>query len=419
LSTDPNAESRDVIVTLHDAPAQWRATTARPAAISPFRLKPSSLLLTCLLLVVSSVAWRKGAYFSGGADIVVVSKAALTLLAVGFALLMPRKPGAWAEFRASPVLWLGGYLTISIIGAILNSDGFPSLVLAVRLSLMALALLLLIVSHPWEDVISAISTAMLLLAAFGALTGLSSLAETGRLYGGIPPLNANEIALLVSVPILVLFWKCVESSASRFEYVALLPLFGVVWLTGARTTLAALVVAVMLVVATTSRVPQVVAAGLVATIPVVLYITYFTPLVNDFAGRGGTSGITTLNSRTVAWTAAIRYADTLTERLFGSGLALKQIPVSAAYRTEQILDSTWMSALIQAGYLGISVLLILVFGSLIKAFQLPAPERSLILASAALVVIVSVLESGMFDTSPAFIIFFAMSIISHRVVAKE
>jgi hypothetical protein len=142
-------------------------------------------------------------------------------------------------------------------------------------------------------------------------------------------------------------------------------------------------------------------------------------LVNDFAGRGGTSNITTLNSRTVAWTAAVRYSDTLTESLFGSGLALKTIPVSAAYRTEQILDSTWMSALIQAGYLGIGLLLILVFGSLIKAFQLPVPERSLILASTALVVIVSVLESGMFDTSPAFIIFFAMSIISHRVVAKE
>jgi hypothetical protein len=109
----------------------------------------------------------------------------------------------------------------------------------------------------------------------------------------------------------------------------------------------------------------------------------------------------------------------LTESLFGSGLALKAIPVSAMYRTEQILDSTWMSALVQVGYLGVGLLLILVFGSLIKAFQLPAPERSLILASVGLVTMVSVLESGMFDTSPAFIIFFTMSIISHRVVAKE
>jgi hypothetical protein len=419
LSTHPIAESRSIIVTQHDAPARWRTTSTRPATVSPFRVKPSPLLLTCLLLVVSSVAWRKGTYFSGGADIVVLSKAALTLLALAIALVMPRKPGAWGKFRASPVLWLGGYLTISVIGAILNSDGFASIVLAIRLSLMALALLLLIVSNPWEDVISAIATSMLLLAAFGALTGLSSLAETGRLYGGIPPLNANEIALLVSLPILLLFWKCVESKASHFEYLALLPLLGVVWLTGARTTMAALVVALMLVVATTSRVPQVVAAVLAAAIPVVLYITYFTPWVNDFAGRGGTSGITTLNSRTVAWTAAVRYSDTLTESLFGSGLALKTIPVSAMYRTEQILDSTWMSALIQVGYLGIGLLLVLVVGSLIKAFQLPAPERSLILASLALVTVVSVLESGMFDTSPAFIIFFTMSVISHRVVTKE
>lgn len=386
------------------------------ATLSPLRVKPSMLLLCCLLLVVSSVAWRKGAYYSGGADAVVVVKAALTCAAVLLAWLMPRTRESWARFRATPMVWLAGYLLISVIGASLSGELTPSLVLAVRLSLLALGLLLLVVSHPWQDVLSALSGSMLLLTAFSIVTGLGSLADTGRLYGGLPPLNANEICLLISVPVVLLFWKVVNGAAKRAEYVAIFPLVGIVWLTGSRTGLAALIVVLALILLMAPRVPTPVVVGLALAIPAIIYVTFFTPLVGDFASRGeDTASVTTLNSRTVAWQAAFDYPDTLAETLVGSGLSLKQIPVTAMYRNEQILDSTWVSALLQVGYLGVALLLLFVVSSFIRALQLPRPRRSLVLGLLILVIMVSVLESGMFDTTPAFIVFFTMSLLAHQV----
>ncbi len=371
--------------------------------------------MTCLLLVVAAVPWRRGTFFSGGTDIVVITKAGLTVLAVGLAWLMPRKPGTWARFRAAPVVWLGLYLTISVIGGVVNGDGFSSAVLAVRLALMAFALLLLTVSHSWQSVVSAVSSSMLLLAAFSSITGVSSIAATGRLYGGIPPINANAICLLISVPVALLFWKTLYARARRYEYIMIIPLLGVIWLTGARTGLAALIVTLMIMLVLAPRVPTVTAVGVITAIPVMLYVTFFTPILIEFAGRGDLAGVTTLNSRTVAWTAALNYAETLPERLVGSGLALKQIPVTALYRSEQILDSTWMSALIQVGYLGVGVLVVLVLGTLIRALALPRAERALVFPLTAMVTIVSVLESGLFDTAAPFIVFFTMSVLANRV----
>jgi hypothetical protein len=398
---------------------QLERTAVEPApGVRVFTFRPFPLFFTCLLLVVSSVAWRKGAFYSGGLDIVVVSKAALTVLAVVVALLMRRPPGAWARMRAAPVLWLGSYLLISIIGGVMNADGLPTIVLAGRLALLAFALVLITVSHPWQAVISAMSSAMLVLAGFGALTGLGSLAQTGRLYGGIPPLNANEICLLVSVPVIVLFWKAVHGTASRVEFYAVAPLLGVVWLTGSRTGLAGLVTVMVLLLVLAPRVPPRVVAGIATVIPVVLFITFLTPLVADYAVRGDLQSVTTLNSRTVAWRAAVDYADSPPVQIFGSGLALKQIPVTALYRDEQMLDSSWVSALIQAGYVGSMILLLFVLATLVRAFRLPRPERLLIGGLALLVTLVGVLESGMFDTAPAFIVFFTMAMLAHRVVDR-
>lgn len=388
------------------------------AAVRTLTLRPFPLFLTCLLLVVSAVPWRKGAFYSGGVDSVVVAKAALTVLAVVIALLMRRPPGAWSRMRAAPVLWLGTYLLISVVGGVLHADGLPAVVLAARLALLAFALVLITVSHPWHAVVSSLSSAMLLLAGFGSLTGLGSLAETGRLYGGIPPLNANEICLLVSVPVIVLFWKAANGVGSRREFLALGPLLGVIWLTGARTGLTVLAVVLVLLVVLAPRVPVHVVAGIVATVPVALAVTFLTPYVAAFAGRGDLAGVTTLNSRTVAWRAAFDYNDTLSEMLVGSGLALKKIPVTALYRDEQMLDSTWVSAMLQVGYLGTVVLLLFVLATVLRAFRLPGPERLLVAAPALLVSIVSVLESGMFDTAPAFIVFFTMSMLAHRVVDR-
>ena len=376
---------------------------------------PMRLYVVFLLLLVSSVAWRRGAYFSGGVDSVVLAKAGLTVLAFTIAALTPRLPGATATVRAAPLLWLLGYLTVATVGALLVGDPLPSFVLAARVGLLALTVLLVALSHPWTAVMSALAGSMLALAVVGSVTGISSLAETGRLYGGIPPLNANEICFLVSVPLVITFWRCVTGGGRWFEYAALPALLGVVWLTGARTGLAALVLALLLVLALTPRIPSAVAALSAVAAPVVVYLTFFTPLFSEYAGRGGVSDLVTLNSRTVAWRSAISYHDTLSGHLFGGGLSLKQVPVSAMYRSEQILDSTWLSAILQAGYVGLALLVLIVLSTTVAALRLGQPHRALVVALVAMVAVVSVLESGMFDTTPAFILFLVLVLFTHRV----
>ncbi|QDB80176.1 hypothetical protein FE251_12870 [Georgenia wutianyii] len=391
---------------------------ARPAAAPTLRavtLRPFSLVLTFLLLLVSAVAWRRGAFYEGGLDVVVVTKAVLTVVAVGIALLTPRPPGAWGRVRAAPVIWLATYLAISVAGGILNADGLPAAVLAARLALLALALVLVTVTHPWQDVLSALSSAMVILAGVGAVTGVGSLAETGRLYGGIPPLNANVICLLLSVPVLLLFWKALTRVASAREVAAFVPLLAVIWLTGSRTGLSVLLVVLALLFVLTPRVRPPMVAGVVVAATSLLLVAVLTPYVAAFAGRGTLADITTLNSRTVAWSAAADYADTLSQQLFGSGLALKQIPVTALYRNEQILDSSWVSALLQVGYVGSAVLALLVLAALWHAVHLPSPQRLLVAALIVLVTLLGVLESGLFDTAPAFIVLFTATVIAYRL----
>lgn len=398
-----------------------RSQPVTPAALEPgltvkaFTLRPFSLFLTCLLLVVSAVPWRRGTFYDGGADVVVAAKAVVTVVAVAIALLTPRLPGAWARMRAAPVIWLGSYLLISIIGGVVNAEGVPAFVLACRLALLAFALVLITVTHPWQSVVSAMSSAMLVLALFGAVTGAGTLAETGRLYGGIPPLNANAIFLLVSVPLIVLSWKALLGTATVLEMASLIPLLGVIWLTGSRTGLGVLMVALALLVVLTPRVRPPVVGGVIVAATGLLLVSILTPYVAAFVGRGTFADIATLNSRTVAWKSASDYADTLAQQLFGSGLALKQIPVRALYRDEQILDSSWVSALLQVGYIGTVVLLLFVVSTLLRAFRLPGPERLLIAALALLVTLQGVLESGLFDTAPAFIVFFTAAMFAHRV----
>ncbi len=395
------------------------ADTETPSAVrsadSQSKTLAFGLFLACLLLVVSSVAWRQGVYFSGAADPVVLAKAALTLLALGIAWLMPRPPGTWWRFRAAPVIWIGTYVAISIVGGLLNGDPVASVILAFRLCLFALVLLLLAVTHPWEQLLIALAAAMLLVGCLASVTGISSFSETGRLNGTIPPLHPNAICFLISAPAVVVFWRCVIGPARKIAYVGLIPLLGIVWLTGSRTGLATLVLGLILVLILSGRLPTPVAGALLVAIPIILYLTFFTPYITEFATRGDPGNVTSLSSRTTAWAAAQNYADTTGEKLFGSGLALKEIPVSAAYRTEQILDSSWFSALLQAGFLGVAVAGLFVIVTLVRSLQLPRPQRSLTFALASMLAVGSVLESGLFDTSTEFIVFFAIAIMTGEV----
>ncbi|WP_193611441.1 hypothetical protein [Nocardioides lijunqiniae] len=388
------------------------AATARrppPPVVSPLSRPALRPLLTCLLLLVSAVAWRKGSYFSGGVDVVVLAKAALGVTALALAATAPARGVPWRRFPVGPLPLLAVYLGVTTIGAALHDSALPTVVLAARVVLIATTAVFLVHAFPVAELLSTLTAAMLLLAGFASVTGVGSLAS-GRLYGGLPPLNANEISLLVSVPLLCLVWRCVHHWATWQDVAAILPCLGVIWLTGARTGVIALLLSVVVLVLMAPRVPVGLMCGGLLAVPAGLYLVFLTPVVSAFATRGDSAGVLTLNSRTVAWHAALHYADTPPEKLLGVGLSVKEIPVSAMYRTEQILDSTWVSAYVQAGVVGTAVLALLVLVTFARVVASRPPMRSLSAALLLLLVSRSFLESGVLDATPSGITFLVVAL---------
>ena len=80
-----------------------------------------------------------------------------------------------------------------------------------------------------------------------------------------------------------------------------------------------------------------------------------------------------------------------------------------------MIDSTWVSAVLQAGYLGVVLLVLLMLSSVVAAFRATTAPVSLTVSLLAMVTVASMLESGLFDTTPAFILFFTLTLVAHRV----
>ncbi len=211
------------------------------------------------------------------------------------------------------------------MGAALHGSGFPTAVLASRVIIISVTVVFLVRAFPAAELLSALTAAMLVLAGFASLTGIGSLAG-GRLYGGLPPLNANEISLLISVPLVCIMWRVVHRVANGRDVALILPALGVIWLTGTRTGLAMLALAVVVLILMAPRIPVPLFCCGVLAVPMLLTVTFFTPLLSSYATRGDTASVLTLNSRTVAWNAALSYSETLPEQVLGVGLAVKQDP---------------------------------------------------------------------------------------------
>jgi hypothetical protein len=392
---------------------------AEQSGVTPLGRPPTRALIVCLLLLVSSVAWRKGTYYSGGVDIVVLSKAMLGLVALALAGTAPQQGTPWSRLPLGPVPWMTLYLAVTTVGGFLHGTGFSTAVLSGRVAIVTVTAVLVVRAYPAGAILSALTSAMLLLAAFASLTGVGSLASTGRLYGGVPPLNANEIALLISVPLVCIMWRCVHRIASWPDVAMIVPALGVIWLTGTRTGLAALALAFIVLVLMAPRIPIVLFCCGVLAVPMTLYVLFFTPLLTTYATRGDTASVLTLNSRTVAWNAALHYADSLPAQVLGVGLAVKEIPVSAMYRSDQVLDSTWVSAFVQAGVLGTALLVILVLTTAGRVITSAPPMRSLSVALLLLLVARSFLESGTFDASATYVTFLLVALTVQRPRSQE
>jgi hypothetical protein len=87
-------------------------------------------------------------------------------------------------------------------------------------------------------------------------------------------------------------------------------------------------------------------------------------------------------------------------------LQLKRINVPGQYWNQQILDSSWISALVQAGFVGLAICAAWMLFSMISTIHSPGHLRAFQLALLTYLLLRGFLESGLFDASTAFLLFF-------------
>jgi len=373
------------------------------------RLRDASLRLSALLVVLGAVDWRRGAYFSGALDPVVVAKAAVSFGGLVVAYALARSAGRRRLGTLS--LWfLGTLLGGSTYGALAAGTLASSGVIVVRVTVLAATVVLLLRAAPALVVLRDLAWACGALTTVSSLTGLLEI-RGGRLAGGLPAMAPNALALLAGIAVAVLAWRTVMGEASWGITLGATYFLAVLWMTGSRTALAMLVLGILLMVVQIRR-PRVglVVGALVAGAVGVLFAVG-TGALTGFAERGG-DGTSTLDSRFIAWRAAATLATSTWQTVLGSGLSMKIIPVTGQYWKDQPLDSSWASLLVQAGLLGLLVAVVWVAWVARSALRAPYPHRVLFVGLWVFLVGRSLLESGLFDASPAFLLFLAVSLLA-------
>jgi hypothetical protein len=371
------------------------------------RRRPERTVLpnVCLvLLIVSLLAWRNGDYYAGGLDPVVIAKAAMGLVAlVMSAYLLASSPTRyWVGLQT--VGLCTAYLATALLGGMANGALFANLVLVVRVVMVLLTMLCLVMAAPMEVLIERVCGCLAGVGVVLGITGLPKLSQTGRLPGGVLPVNPNQLAILFGPFILYALWRMLNDRARSRDPLLFVFLLGLTWLTGSRTGLIALVVAIATIMLMAPRLPMPAALALVVAVPAMFYILYLSPFVSSYFGRGGTQNITTLNSRTIAWRAALSAHVGFWRHWFGGGLGVKTVPVTGTYWSAQVLDSSWLSAFVQVGVVGIALLGLWVVLTLAGAARAPKPYRAFLLAAALYAVINSLLVTGLLDAYVLFIL---------------
>ena len=97
----------------------------------------------CLLLVFATVSWRPNTFYAGGLDPVVIAKGLLSVIALSMAWNAFLQQRHRQPLRSRAIVFLMGYLGISTFGAWSTGNMFPSLILSVRVFIIALVMVLM------------------------------------------------------------------------------------------------------------------------------------------------------------------------------------------------------------------------------------------------------------------------------------
>jgi hypothetical protein len=365
-----------------------------------------------LILVVGTVPWQSKSYFEGSLDPIALAKAVLCLVALGFAVLTGfGRPTR--ELRAAPLILLLLYLGCSVVGAWSTGYLIPSMIIVIRVLLLTVTVIVLSRVFEGSVLLGSLIAALGTIALIGAVTGVGSLATKGRLAGGLPPLHPNELASTCAVIVLWCLWKVLAGQDTWFHLASVAVALGIMVATASRTPWIAMGVAALFLMfhARSIRVRNLV-VGL-AVVPIAWWVLSGTDLIRNLLFRGDeASNVTTLSNRTIAWQAALAPKSSAWLTWFGGGLQLKRINVPGQYWNQQILDSSWISALVQAGFIGLFLCGLLVLFSMVGTVNSPARLRALQLALLSYLSLRGFLESGLFDASTAFLLFLTAAMAS-------
>ncbi|MFT4216801.1 MAG: hypothetical protein QM619_06390 [Micropruina sp.] len=355
-----------------------------------------------LITVVATEPWRSGTYFEGAFDGVVITKALLSGVAAVTAWFLVRtRPRLTVP--AWPAILVALYLSITVFGGWAEDALLSSTVIAVRVLILIAIVNLLLSGYDGYSVMAGLVGALATVAAVSVLTG-GLRPSDGRLAGGIPPLHPNEIAAISAVAILWLLYRATNGRENAVDLVVLTLAGTALIASGSRTSLVMILPAAAVLVLTARRFHLRVFIPFVLSLPIVAFgLLYSDALTGALTRDGSSDDIGSLSNRTIAWQSALMPKSSEWQTWLGGGLTLKQIEVPGQWWSHQILDSSWVSALVQGGYLGIVTCLALIVYGVYRVARLPGELRGFRLALILFLSLRGILESGLFDASTAFL----------------
>lgn len=369
------------------------------------------VFLVLVLAVVSVVPWRRGSIYSGGADPVVVAKAVVGLIAFGSAVALRSTARVATSIGVRTLSLLAGIVLVSAVGAFAAGDGVAASVLTIRIALVAVTVVIVTKSAPPLIVLSALLAALGAVAVVSALTGAMQGFTDGRLSGGIPEMAPNVLAGLAAPPAIGLAADVVRRGVRLPNTAALVAMISIVVYTESRTALIVVMVGVALALLCGRKVAPSTAIVAIVAAPILYAVVTFTDTATQLLARGqNVQELSTLSSRTVAWEAVLARPFDSWGKWIGVGLAAKTVAVQQRWRNEQVLDSSWVSVIAQAGIIGATLLVIWIVITSIESLR-RRELRAVAAPLLAMLLIRGFTESGLIDSSATFLLFLTVSLI--------
>ncbi len=369
------------------------------------------VFLIVLLVVVSVVPWREGILYSGGADPVVVAKAVVGIVAFCWAFVLHATTRVTGSVGVRTLSLLAGIVLISVVGAFAAGDATAALVLSIRIVLIAATVMIVVKSAPPLIVLNALLAALAAVAIVSAATGAVHGLSGGRLSGGIPQMASNVLAGLAAPPAIGLAVDIVRRGFRLWTSTMLAAMLAIVVATQSRTTLVVVVIGVVLAFLYGRRIATSTAIVAIIAAPFAYVVLAFTSIVSQVLARGqGIQQLTTLSSRTVAWDAVLAIPFDSWGKWLGVGLAAKTVQVQQQWRNQQVLDSSWVSVIAQAGIIGTVLLAIWIVFTAVESLRRP-DLRAIATPLLAMLLVRGFTESGLVDSSATFLLFLTLSLL--------